>query len=108
MSWSPPATRLQNGEIISYRVVVTRTGSSVKLNTTTESTQYSISNVYPYVTYTVSVSAINSAGEGPPLSINQTTGSEGITLRYTQILHYNTYIHQSPCNLHTCQPLDKY
>ena len=96
MSWSPPATRLQNGEIISYRVVVTRTGSSLELNTTTESTQYSISNVYPYVTYTVSVSAVNSAGEGPPLSINQTTGSEGITLRYTtQTLHYNIYI-----NLH--------
>lgn len=77
MSWNSPATRLQNGEIISYRVVVTRTGSSVVLNTTTESLYYSLSDLYPHVNYTVSVSAINSAGEGPSLSISQITDSEG-------------------------------
>ena len=77
MSWSPPATRLQNGEIISYRVVVTRTDYSVVLNTTTESVCYSLSDLYPHVNYTVSVSAINSAGEGPSISINQFTDSEG-------------------------------
>ena len=77
VSWSSPVTDLQNGVIISYRVVVTRTGSNAVLNITTESIQYSISNVFPYVIYTVSVSAINTAGEGPSTSINQTTGSEG-------------------------------
>ena len=77
MSWSSPATILQNGEIISYRVVVTRTGSNVVLNTTTESLCYSLSDLYPHVNYTVSVSAINSAGEGPALSISQITDSEG-------------------------------
>ena len=77
MSWNSPATRLQNGEIISYRVVVTGTGSSVVLNTTTDSLCYSLSDLYPHVNYTVTVSAINSAGEGPSLSINQFTDSEG-------------------------------
>ena len=75
VSWSSPVTDLQNGVIISYRVVVT--GYNAVLNTTTESRQYSISNVFPFVIYTVSVSAINTAGEGPSTSINQTTGSEG-------------------------------
>ena len=77
VSWNSPATRLQNGEIISYRVVVTRTGSSVVMNTTTESGVYSLSDLCPHVIYTVTVSAINSAGEGPSLSINRITDSEG-------------------------------
>ena len=77
MSWSSPVTRLQNGVIISYRVVVTRTSSNAVLNITTESVCYSLSDLYPHVNYTVSVSAINSAGEGPSLSISQFTDSEG-------------------------------
>ena len=98
MSWNSPATRLQNGEIISYRVVVTRTGSSVVLNTTTESTHYSISNVFPFVIYTVTVSAINSAGEGPSILINQMTGSEG---NYTWIYDLSVvlFIRLSPWSL---------
>ena len=77
VSWSSPVTRLQNGVIISYRVVVTRTSSNAVLNITTESLCYSLSDLYPHVNYTVSVSAINSAGEGPSLSISQFTDSEG-------------------------------
>ena len=86
VSWSPPATHLQNGEIISYRVVVTRTGYSAVLNTTTESVCYSLSDLYPHVNYTVSVSAINSAGEGPSSTMTVVTDQDGELRSVTNVL----------------------
>ncbi|KAI6660977.1 hypothetical protein LOD99_13700 [Oopsacas minuta] len=76
VSWSPPAVSLQNGEINGYRIV-TRRDSTVVLNITTTSACYSISDLYPHINYSVSVSPINSEGEGPSLSIYQYTESEG-------------------------------
>ncbi|KAI6660982.1 Phosphatidylinositol phosphatase PTPRQ-like [Oopsacas minuta] len=75
VSWSPPAVSLQNGEINGYRIVMRR-DSTVVLNITTTSVCYSISDLYPHINYSVSVSPINSEGEGPSLSIYQYTESE--------------------------------
>ena len=77
ISWGPPAASLQNGEIIGYRVVTMRESVLVS-NSTTASLCHSLTDLYPHVSYSVSVSPINSIGEGPSLSISQLTDSEGI------------------------------
>ena len=79
ISWRSPAASLQNGEITGYRVV-TRRESTLVLNITTATLCYSLSDLYPHANYSVSVSPINSLGEGPSLSINQLTDSEGMSI----------------------------
>ena len=88
ISWRPPAASLQNGEITGYRVV-TRRESALVSDTTTVSLCYSLSELYPHVSYSVSVSPINSLGEGPSLSINQLTDSEGILSLFNVHNYYN-------------------
>ena len=76
VSWRPPVAILQNGVITEYRVVLSNDSEMVS-DTRTQSLCYSLSDLHPHVNYSVSVSAVNSVGEGPSLSITQLTESEG-------------------------------
>lgn len=65
LSWTPPPSGQQNGEIQGYTVEIDNeeTGSELLSNTT--STSLSVSSLHPYYTYQCRVAAFNSVGLGP-------------------------------------------
>ena len=77
LQWSPPEKT--NGIILDYQVaalIVPETGTFMKWRTNDSITELRIPNLDTQSTYKISVLAINSVGEGPPVTatFDLTTG----------------------------------
>ena len=67
VSWRPPTSRNRNGPITGYTINYTRDGSSdvMSVNVTGDTRTVTISELAPYVNYSVIVAAITVNGTGP-------------------------------------------
>ena len=65
LSWSPPPTEHQNGEILEYRIrtVEVETGREMQYSST--STSMTVSPLHPYYSDQCRVAAVTTAGIGP-------------------------------------------
>ena len=65
LSWMPPLSIYQNGDIIGYNVTLTTVSSGIMNTILSASNRITISSLHPYTTYATAVAAITSAGVGP-------------------------------------------
>ena len=65
LSWTPPPSDQQNGEILGYTVTVANVETGREEESNTTSTSYSPSSLHPYYTYQCKVAAFTSVGLGP-------------------------------------------
>ena len=65
LSWQPPLTEDQNGDITTYVLRLTTLGTGESQEVLTESTNYTLDPVSPNTLYTAVVAALTSAGRGP-------------------------------------------
>ena len=66
VSWQPPSLIYHNGMLTGYVIQYNRDGSSdmMSVNVNSGTTQYTISGLFAYVGYSVTVAAVNSNGTG--------------------------------------------
>ena len=77
LTWGPPSEESRNGIIVGYNVFITP-DSGATMETTTTATSYVASNLRPFTTYTCSVTARTSVGQGPlTAALLQTTPEDG-------------------------------
>ena len=75
LSWSPLPLDLQNGVITSY-IVTIEGPSSIKRHlsiTDPTATSIEVTGLTPFTTYIFNVSAMTSAGVGPPATVSSST-----------------------------------
>ena len=79
ISWEPPPEIDQNGPITDYVIRYSRVGSNVTMDETVTSTSiYTITELLPFVNYSVEMAAININGTGPfSVPIVELSGHEG-------------------------------
>ena len=65
LSWTPPPSNQQNGEILGYTVTVSNVETGREEESNTTSTSYLASSLHPYYTYQCKVAAFTSVGLGP-------------------------------------------
>ena len=66
ISWEPPPEIDQNGPITDYVIRYSRVGSNVTMNETVTSRRiYTITELLPFVNYSVQIAAVNVKGTGP-------------------------------------------
>ena len=65
LSWTPPPSNQQNGEILGYTVTVANVETGREEESNTTSTSYLASSLHPYYTYQCKVAAFTSIGLGP-------------------------------------------
>ena len=66
ISWEPPPEINQNGPITDYVIRYSRVGSNVTVNEIVASRSiYTITELLPFVNYSVEITAINVNGTGP-------------------------------------------
>ena len=65
VSWDPPPTQEQNGEVTGYKVALSRPGVAEEHHDVDEGTQIEFQSLLSNTAYTVSVAAQTSAGTGP-------------------------------------------
>ena len=71
LNWSPPEKSLQNGQILNYNVNC----SQIQQYCTFQLT-ISVTDLFPYTSYSCDVSAVNIAGEGPAATCSFTTAQD--------------------------------
>ena len=79
ISWEPPEEINQNGPITDYVIRYSRVGSNVTMDEiVTSSNIYTITELYPFVNYSVEMAATNVNGTGPFSNpIVELSGHEG-------------------------------
>ena len=79
LSWQPPPDIDQNGRIINYVIQYSRVGSNVTMVVTvTNGTMQIITELFPFVNYSVQIAATTFNGTGPFTDpVTQLSGHEG-------------------------------
>ena len=78
LSWTPVPEDKQNDTIIGYTVQIEGPDSTQEIPVMDgNATSYEVSDLRPYTTYTLSVSAMTETGTGPPISISSATPQDG-------------------------------
>uniref|UniRef100_A0A1X7VJK8 Fibronectin type-III domain-containing protein n=2 Tax=Amphimedon queenslandica TaxID=400682 RepID=A0A1X7VJK8_AMPQE len=90
ISWNPPSEEDRNGDINGYIINVTNTDTLITTQFTTGNNDFSVNDLEPDTTYSLSVAARNANGTGPftlPILIktNQSAPSRPRRLRATAI-----------------------
>ena len=65
ISWEPPPKIDQNGPITDYVILYSRVGSNVIDDIITSRSTYTITELFPFVNYSVEIAAMNVNGTGP-------------------------------------------
>ena len=87
VSWQPPPEIDHNGVITGYVIEYTRSGGSSHMRTVTSGTKRTISGLFPFVEYSVTVAAATSNGTGPPSDPEeQTSGQDSKINNYYEFL----------------------
>ena len=77
VTWQPPPLIDQNGPIIGYVITYQRIGYVDVMNVSVNGTDFALSGLIPFVTYSVSVAAISTDGIGVFSSIkSQVSGQD--------------------------------
>ena len=86
LQWNPPTPDKQNGVIVSYVINVMTDDQVQRMVVQSNDSQQTISNLTPYTTYTFSISASTSIGQGPFSAAVATRTSE--TGKEQNVFHY--------------------
>ena len=83
VSWRAPLREHHNGELIGYNVTFTATTSEEVLDLFSASNSTAIDSLNPFISYTISVAAVTSAGVGPySAALTVMTAEAGIIMEY--------------------------
>ena len=86
MSWQPPLEKHYNGSITGYIIQYGRVGSDDKRSMNVPNdTKHTISGLFAYVEYSVTVAAVNANGTGPFSKPVVATSGEDSELNYTTV-----------------------
>ncbi len=89
ISWDPPDEEDQNGFITSYTVKIVEAGTEETLQRISSTTSITATSLKPYTSYSVSVAASTSVGNGPfSISITLRTNQDGKKMCH---FYYNAY-----------------
>ena len=90
VSWQPPKVKHHNGIITSYVIQYTRVGSrAVTSETVNSGTTHKISELVPYVDYSVTVAAMNVNGTGKSnIPVITKSGQNSELNTYWSTYHY--------------------
>ena len=77
LTWEPPFEENRNGIITGYTISITNE-DGVAMEITATNTSAVVTNLRPFTTYTSSITASTSVGEGPPTAtVSRTTPEDG-------------------------------
>ena len=65
LEWQPPPINQRNGIIQYYLVMVDQVENATNITLTTNTTQITVGNLFPYYTYEVIIAAVTNPGTGP-------------------------------------------
>ena len=79
MTWDPPAVQHRNGIITAYTINITSNGWSIT-QTVSLGTSFRLESLRPFVSYTCSIAAQTSVGQGPfSTTVTATTPEDGMS-----------------------------